>query len=82
VITLETSTLFHQLIPADLEELRKIASERTFPPGKEIFKEGDSGDGVYLVKKGAVEISGLVAPGVRHVFSSLGPGEILARWRS
>ena len=76
MITLETCTLFHQLNPEELEALRRISSEQAFLPGKEIFKEGDSGDGVYLVKEGVVEISGLVAPNVRHVFSSLGPGEI------
>jgi signal transduction histidine kinase len=76
VITLETSTLFHQLSPAELDALRQIASEQLFARGKEIFKEGDRGDGVYLVKEGTVEISGLVAPNLRHVFSSLGPGDI------
>ncbi|MEY2429351.1 MAG: hypothetical protein QOJ40_2236, partial [Verrucomicrobiota bacterium] len=44
--------------------------------GDEIFKEGDAGDGLYVVKEGLVEISGLVGHNVRHVFSKVGPGDI------
>ena len=46
------------------------------PPGQEIFKEGDNGDGVYVVRDGLVEISGLVDQKVRLVFSQVGPGDI------
>ena len=59
----------------ELDLFREIASERSFEAGEEIFKEGDAGDGVYLVKEGCVEISGLVAESVRRVFSQVGPGE-------
>src|SRR5437868_3849377 len=59
----------------ELEMLHGIASERSFESGEEIFKEGDAGDGVYLLKDGAVEISGLVAENVRRIFSHVGPGE-------
>jgi signal transduction histidine kinase len=65
-----------QLNSEELELLRGIASERTFETGEEIFKEGDAGDGVYLLKEGAVEISGLIAENVRRIFSQVGPGEI------
>jgi len=76
VVQLEASKLFSQLPAPDLAALRKIATERQFEPGSEIFKEGDRGDGLYVVKDGLVEISGLLSSQVRHVFSRLGPGEI------
>jgi len=53
-----------------------MAQERHFPAGSEIFQEGAPGDGVYFVKDGQVEISGLVGGNHRRVFSRLGPGEI------
>src|SRR2546423_14388605 len=59
----------------ELEMLHGIASERSFESGEEIFKEGDAGDGVYLLKDGAVGIFGLVGENVRRVFSHVGPGE-------
>jgi signal transduction histidine kinase len=75
MVTLEASKLFDQLNPAELKALRQIAREQQFPAGKEIFKEGDKGDGVYVVKDGCVEISGIVAQDVRLVFAQVGPGD-------
>ena len=34
-----------------------IASEETYPDGKMIFQEGSSGDWVYVILSGSVEIS-------------------------
>src|SRR5437773_1789979 len=76
MVTLEASQLFAPLKPEELRALHGIAQERTFVAGQEIFKEGDAGDGVYVVKIGLVEISGLVGENVRHVFSKIGPGDI------
>jgi len=76
VVTLEASKLFCQLSPPELSALRRVAREQTFSPGHEIFKEGDSGDGVYVVREGVVEISGRVEGSGRLVFSQVGPGEI------
>jgi signal transduction histidine kinase len=76
VVKLEDSKLFCQLGSGESAELRRIAREQRFAHGQEIFKEGDEGDGVYIVKEGLVEISGLVAPQVRHVFSQVAPGDI------
>src|SRR5437016_1730476 len=76
MVTLQAGKLFGQLSPADLAALSQIAREQTFAPGAEIFKEGDAGDGVYIVKEGSVEISGLVGQNVRRAFSKVGPGDI------
>ncbi len=76
MVALEDSRLFCQISPQELNALRAIAQERTFSNGKEIFKEGDAGDGVYVVKDGLVEISGIIGENVRHVFSRVAPGDI------
>jgi signal transduction histidine kinase len=76
VVTLEANKLFCQLSPPELSALRRIAREQTFAAGQEIFKEGDNGDGVYVVRDGLVEITGLVDEKVRLVFSQVGPGDI------
>jgi signal transduction histidine kinase len=73
---LETSKPFRHLNAAEQETLRKIALERSFSAGQEIFKEGDNGDGIYVVKEGLVEISLALGQNVRRVFAKLGPGEI------
>ena len=76
MVTLETSRPFHCLGPADADALRQIAREHRFAAGSEIFKEGDSGDGIYVVKDGLVEISAEIARDARRVFAQLGPGEM------
>lgn len=58
----------------ELQALRMITQERKFSAGQEIFQEGATGDGVYFVKDGLVEIS--AGQGDRRVFSRLGTGEI------
>ena len=75
-MTLETSKVFGQLKPDQLKILREVAQEKVFETDREIFKEGEAGDGVYLVKEGLVEISGMLADNARHMFSEAGPGDI------
>jgi signal transduction histidine kinase len=70
---LETSHFFKHVDP---QELRRISQERKFSAGQDIFKEGDEGDGVFLVQEGLVEISGRVGDKIRHVYSQAGPGDI------
>jgi signal transduction histidine kinase len=76
MVTLESFHLFRSLAPDELQILRSITQERKVAAGGEIFSEGDPGDGLYFVKSGLVEISGLINAGARRVFSQIGPGEI------
>src|SRR5690348_9350405 len=76
MVSLENSKIFSQLKPAELAELRGMALERTLGADQEIFKEGDAGDGVYVVKDGVVEISVAVGQSGRQVFSTVEPGDI------
>jgi signal transduction histidine kinase len=76
VVTLESSRLFRQLGPEDLNALRRIAHERFYGTGQVVFDEGDRGDGMYLIKEGLVEISTLVRPNLRRGFSRIEPGDI------
>ncbi len=73
-MTLDNIPLFRHLSRPEFEVLRRIAVERKFADGQEIFPEGAPGDGVYFVKSGTVEI--FAGQTTRHVFSRLGPGEI------
>src|SRR5215472_7715031 len=75
MVTLGASKLFCHLNAQELEAMSKIAREQTFAAGEEIFKEGDAGEGVFVVKEGMVEISGAVTGEARHVFSRVGPGD-------
>jgi signal transduction histidine kinase len=76
MVTLELCPLFKQLKSHELKALQQAAQEKRFSANQDVFKEGDTGDGVYVVKEGEVQISGLVGENVRHVFSRVKPGDI------
>ncbi len=76
MVTLEASKLFSQLTPAELSAVRRVAQERTYPAGQEVFKEGDNGDGLYVARDGLVEISAQVEHRGRLVLYQVGPGDV------
>lgn len=76
MVRLEDCTLFRRLGAAELERLRQVAQARTFRSGENIFKEGDAGDGLYILTDGQVEISVQLREGVRHVFALIEPGQV------
>nr|HEX4317574.1 cyclic nucleotide-binding domain-containing protein [Kofleriaceae bacterium] len=61
----------------DLEELAAIVEERRVDAGRDLFREGDPGDAVYLIVKGAVRV--LVGGGDRpeRTINELGPGQCI-----
>jgi uncharacterized protein (TIGR02266 family) len=52
-----------------------IASKETYKDGQIIFKEGSSGDWIYMVLSGSVEISKMVG-GKKSILSVLEPDEV------
>jgi hypothetical protein len=48
--------IFSELDADDLEELATIVEERRIEAGKDLFREGDVGDAVYLIVKGTVRV--------------------------
>ena len=73
---LESVGLFQGLNGGEWQSLRRMAQERGFAAGREIFREGDPGDGVYVIRDGLVEIAHFMDGKEHRVFSQLGPGEI------
>ncbi len=75
MLPLESSKLFNTLTEAELQRVRLAAQERVFEPDQVIFKEGDPGDGIYVIRDGTVQISAVVGP-ERRALTSLGPGDL------
>ncbi len=65
--------IFAQLDADDLEELASIVEERRVEPGRDVFREGEVGDAVYLVVKGRVRVY-VGADGSESTLAELGPG--------
>jgi signal transduction histidine kinase len=75
MVALESTKLFGGLTPADSELLNGSAELRKFVDDQVIFKEGDSGDGMYVLGSGGVQISALVPQGDRKALARLKPGD-------
>jgi len=76
VSPLESAELFRCLDAEAHAALRRMAAEETCAAGQEIFREGDPGDGIYVVKSGLVEISGQLGTDQRRVFSQVAAGGV------
>jgi len=74
--TLQSSKLFSHLSEEELGCLQSATQELNFADGQEIFREGDPGDGVYVVQTGAVVISAVLAGGERQVLNHVLPGDV------
>jgi signal transduction histidine kinase len=75
MVALESTRLFSGLSAADNELLKSSALIRNFSHDGVIFKEGDPGDGMYVIGDGGVQISALVGQGERKPLAHLTPGD-------
>jgi signal transduction histidine kinase len=73
--SLNSSKLFGGLLTGELHELEQTAQLRVYGAGSSIFREGDPGDGLYVIAEGQVQIACWVGQEERRVLSTLGPGE-------
>jgi CRP-like cAMP-binding protein len=74
--TLKNMTLCRALSAAELDAIAAIAERREIAAGKELFREGDAGDGLYLVISGEINVIKLGAEG-ELVLAKLGAGAVL-----
>jgi NADH dehydrogenase len=69
---------FDLVLPPDLVQLRfdpvPLLRPEHFEPGQLIFREGDLGDRVYIIRRGRAEVSRKTEAG-EDILGTLGPGE-------
>ena len=56
VIFLKKTALFSSMETSELHAIAALAAEVTFEAGKEIVRENDVGDSMYIIKDGSVNI--------------------------
>ncbi|MEI7727965.1 MAG: ATP-binding protein [Verrucomicrobiota bacterium] len=72
---IESNNLLSHLPEKEAQLLLQAAHELHYTGGQPIFKEGDTGDGLYLVKSGQVTIVGTANSGEQFVFFRVAPGD-------
>ena len=71
---LNTIPLFKDLDPEFIDQLRKKVKLQDFEPGEIIFRQGDTPDAFYLVRRGCIKVTQL-QPGGELVLTYLGQND-------
>lgn len=71
---LTKQAVFRDLLPDDIEEIVNRTRMMTTPKGKIFFVPGESGEVLYLLKKGKVELYRLTPEGRKLVVDIIDPG--------
>jgi CRP/FNR family cyclic AMP-dependent transcriptional regulator len=80
---LESSEFFRGLDRKDLEKIAGLCRDETFRPGQVIFRQGDTGDRVYIIAEGQVTLERTVDLGTRKgnvVIGIIGKGRAFGCW--
>lgn len=70
--TLRAIPLFRDLGDGELKQVSKLLHERQYGADEVVFREGQTGAGMYIVKQGAVDIVLRLADGAEQCVVSLG----------
>jgi CRP/FNR family cyclic AMP-dependent transcriptional regulator len=73
---LKSMALLRMLTTAEFDAIAAIAKRRELAAGGDLFREGDAGDGLYLVVSGEINVVKRGADG-EHLLAKLGPGAVL-----
>ena len=65
--------LFQGLTAEELREVERVTSERTFSKGQVIYTPGETGEALFLLREGAVQIYRMSAEGRKLVIAHLLP---------
>lgn len=74
---LRTVGAFAELDGTHLQALAQLLRPRSLKRGETLFREGDAGRDLYVVRAGSVVVSKVVVGRVEQVLARLGPGELL-----
>lgn len=72
---LENVQVFSGLLAEEMQSVEQTAEMRAYSPSQVIFREGESGDGLYIVMSGEVEISAIMSGEQRRVLRTVKPGD-------
>ena len=81
--TLESSEFFRGLDRKDIEKIASLCREENFEPGQTIFRQGDTGDRIYIIAAGQVALERTADLGKRKgnvVIGIIGKGKGFGCW--
>jgi CRP-like cAMP-binding protein len=76
ISALKDMALLRALTAAEFDAIAAIVRRRELAAGGDLFREGDAGDGLYLVVSGDINVV-KQGPDGEHLLAKLGPGAVL-----
>jgi CRP-like cAMP-binding protein len=73
---LRNVAIFKELDDSELERVAEVTRSQEFSPGEYIFREGESGNRLYLITEGEVRISRVVPGSGEEALAVLKPGAL------
>lgn len=74
-VELPASRFCRHLDPPDVAAVQSAGRISRFPLGSEVFREGDPGDGLFVIVEGVVDIVSRLSSGKTYVLSHMEPGD-------
>jgi CRP-like cAMP-binding protein len=74
---LRTVPLFSELDPSELDDVAELAKPFNSPAGTSLFRQGDQGDGMYVIGSGAVTVTTRLLGENKVALTQLGRGDVL-----
>ena len=68
--------LFEDLSPKEMEELDRITTMSTVKKGKVFYRPEETGEVLFILKRGRVQLYRISPEGKKLVIASLGPGTL------
>ena len=80
---LQESKFFNHFSMKDLDRIAPLCRVVTYAPGEPVFRQGDTGEELYIVASGQVDLERMMNLGAhkgRVLIESLGTGRLLGCW--
>lgn len=77
LIELDKCRLFADLAADDVQVIAAVCEERLLLTGEELFIEGDSGDSLWIIRSGRVDVFKNIRGDIDRTLASLGCGDVI-----
>ena len=68
--------VFRDLAEAEVKEIGRLATAATYPPGKILYTPNETGEVLFILKKGRVQVYRMSPEGRKLVIGTIDPGSI------
>ena len=77
LIELDKWRLFADLAADDVDVVVAACEQRILLTGEVLFSEGDSGDSLWIIQSGRVDVFKNIRSDIDRTLASLGPGDVI-----